>query len=377
VSAADLTKVLDSLRAAQARKQAVDLFVAAQQAAGIPSQAAAALGLVAAATGAKLDPALIKAAETEHAAAVDQQAAEATFSVARQHLASLGVALYTSSPQATFDMQLDRAGVGKAYMSILTARNMKSFAQEKTKLDAANRVLAKARDHSVQLVSMKAAAFAAQSASFDSATAGLSPQSAQSPQSPTPMSASKGNKGNKGPATATVDGSPTILGPSTLTGTELAAWFASTGKPANASVPMSELAPDYTTIGASEGVRADLAFAQSIIETGYFDFPANGQVTPADNNFAGIGACDSCSHGFPFPDAKTGVAAQLQLLHAYAAKGVPTPLIGSVSVSGCCPTWMALSGVWATGAGYGFKILSIYVRMLDWVIGVRSRGAGL
>jgi hypothetical protein len=367
--------VLNSLRAAQARKQAVDLFVAAQQAAGISSQAAAALGMVAAATGAKLDPALVKAAETEHAAAVDQQAAQATFSIARQHMASLGVAFYTSSPQATLNMQQDQAGVGKAYMSILTSRNMKSFAKEKEKLDSANRVLAKARDHSVQLVSMKAAAFAAQAATSDSAivAAAASPQSAA--QGLTPMSAS--GKGNKGAATATVDGSPTILGPATLTGMELAAWFASTGKQANTTVPMSELSADYTTIGASEGVRGDLAFAQSIIETGYFNFPTNGQVTPADNNFAGIGACDSCSHGFPFPDAKTGVAAQLQLLHAYAAKGVPAPLIGSVSVAGCCPTWMALSGVWATGPGYGYKILSVYVRMLDWVIGVRSRGAGL
>jgi hypothetical protein len=365
--------VLDSLRAAQARKQAVDLFVAAQQAAGIPSQAAAALGMVAAATGAKLDPALIKAVETEHAAAVAQQAVEATFAVARQHMASLGVALYTSSPQATLKMQGDQAGVGRAYMSIVTARDIKIFAKEKEKLDAANRVLAKARDHSVQLVSMKAAAFAAQaaSASADPTLAAVT----GSPSGPTPMSAA--SKGKKGPATATVDGSPTILGPSTLTGTELAAWFASTGKQANATVPINELAADYTTLGEAEGVRGDMAFTQSIIETGYFNFPAGGQVAPPDNNFAGIGACDSCRHGFTFPDAKTGVAAQLQLLHAYAAKGVPTPLIGSVPVSGCCSTWMALSGVWASATGYGYSILNVFVRMINWVIGVRSRAAGL
>jgi hypothetical protein len=100
-------------------------------------------------------------------------------------------------------------------------------------------------------------------------------------------------------------------------------------------------------------------------------------VAPTDNNFAGIGACDSCAHGFTFADAKTGVAAQLQLLHAYAAKNVPTPLIGSVPVSGCCPTWMSLSGVWASATGYGYNILSVYVRMLEWVVAERSRGAGL
>jgi hypothetical protein len=369
VSAADITKVLDSLRAADARRQAVDLFIAAQQAAGIPSEAAKALGLLAQATGTKPDAALIQAAQAEQAAAVVQQGAEATFSVARKHMASLGVALYTSSPQATLKIQGDQAGVGKAYMSILTSRDLKSFAVEKGKLDAANQALEKTRNHSIQLVSLKAAAFASQAASTDPSIA-----NAAAGSTPSPVSA-KAN--GKNPPTPASDGSPTILGPTTLTGPELAGWFGSTGKQANATVPMSTLANDYVSAGRTEGVRADLAFAQSIIETGYFSFPSFGQVTPTDNNFAGIGACDSCSHGMAWPDAQTGVAAQLQLLHAYAAKGVTTPLIGSTPVPGCCPTWMALSGVWATNTGYGYSILKTYVRMLEWVVAERSRGAGL
>jgi hypothetical protein len=366
VSAADITKVLDSLRAVDARRQAVDLFIAAQQAAGIPSEAAKALGLLAQATGIKPDATLIQAAQAEQAAAVVQQGVEATFSVARKHMASLGVALYTSSPQATLKMQGDQAGVGRAYMSILTSRDLKSFAVEKGKLDSANQALEKARNHAIQLVSLKAAAFAAQAASTDPSIA-----NAAAGATPSPISAS-----GKNLPTPASDGSPTILGGSTLTAPELAGWFGSTGKQANATVPMSALANDYVTVGKTEGVRADLAFAQSIIETGYFSFPTGGQVAPTDNNFAGIGACDSCSHGRAFPDAQTGVAAQLQLLHAYAAKGVPTPLI-STPVSGCCATWMALSGVWATNTGYGYSILKTYVRMLEWVVAERSRGAGL
>ena len=43
---------------------------------------------------------------------------------------------------------------------------------------------------------------------------------------------------------------------------------------------------------------AIVAFAQSILETGYFSFPGGGQLVPSDNNFAGIGACDSCAAGW-------------------------------------------------------------------------------
>jgi hypothetical protein len=143
------------------------------------------------------------------------------------------------------------------------------------------------------------------------------------------------------------------------------------------TVSLAELTVAYQTAGALEGVKADVAFAQSIVETAYFGFPARGQVAPPDNNFAGIGACDSCQRGFTYPDAKTGVAAQLQLLHAYAAKGAPTPLLGQIRVSGCCATWMALSGVWATSTSYGYTILGVYRRMLEWAINDRTRAAGL
>ena len=42
-----------------------------------------------------------------------------------------------------------------------------------------------------------------------------------------------------------------------------------------------------------------------------------------DNNFAGIGWCDSCPHGFDFPDAETGVRAQMQLLRIYVDPTFP------------------------------------------------------
>jgi hypothetical protein len=172
--------------------------------------------------------------------------------------------------------------------------------------------------------------------------------------------------------------SPSILGPPTLTGAEMAAWFASTSKKPNITVPMAQLAQDYQQSGQATAVRDDVAFAQSVVETGFFSFPSYGQLTAKDNNFAGIGACDSCAHGWSFKDAATGVSAQMELLEAYAStKAVPTPLVGNVGIGGCCQTWMALAGKWASSLTYGIEVMTIYHQMLSWVIPQRLVSAGL
>jgi hypothetical protein len=143
-------------------------------------------------------------------------------------------------------------------------------------------------------------------------------------------------------------------------------------------VPLDILTGDYQTTGVAMNVRDDIAFAQAMVETGYLDFPSFGQVTPTDNNYAGLGACDTCAHGFSFPDAQTGVAAHLQLLHDDAsAQPVPGPLPAPVGVAGCCSTWLALDGIWATGGGYGYHILLLYKQMLEWTLQRRQASAGL
>ena len=52
--------------------------------------------------------------------------------------------------------------------------------------------------------------------------------------------------------------------------------------------PIDDLAEMYVTEGNTENVRGDLASCKVVLETGSF-----GHAT--DNNFAGIGACDSCT----------------------------------------------------------------------------------
>ncbi len=54
-------------------------------------------------------------------------------------------------------------------------------------------------------------------------------------------------------------------------------------------MPVAQLAQFYIEEGEAAQVRGDIAFAQSILETGSFSFPDGGQLTPTDNNFAGHG----------------------------------------------------------------------------------------
>jgi hypothetical protein len=167
-----------------------------------------------------------------------------------------------------------------------------------------------------------------------------------------------------------------ILGRPALTGDELVRWFDASGRHARVTVPFADLASYYVDEGAAEGVRGDIAFAQSILETGGFSFPDRGMVRSTDNNFAGIGACDSCKTGHHFPDARTGVRAQVQWLRAYADRTTTNARLAHPPAD-CCfdtfflrgkvTTWGGLTGTWATASGYGDRILDLYREMLAWL----------
>jgi len=166
--------------------------------------------------------------------------------------------------------------------------------------------------------------------------------------------------------------SRSILGPD-----ELTQWFVATRRRgARITVPMSELARAYIEEGQAAQVRGDIAFAQSILETASFYFPDGGQLNPTDNNFAGMDACDSCPHGTPFPDARTGVRAQMQQLRVYAdaqltnsqlTPAAVNPKLDQHSLKGKVTTWNGLTHTWATADAYGDRILEIYEQILGWL----------
>jgi len=167
-----------------------------------------------------------------------------------------------------------------------------------------------------------------------------------------------------------------IMGPTLLSGPELAEWFTGTRRKARITVPIGELTQDFVEEGTAAGVRGDIAFAQSILETGSLSFPDGGQVLPTDNNFAGMGACDSCATGNRFPDARTGVRALMQQLRVYADPNLTNSMLDPPAVNpkldqhflkGKVPTWAGLTHTWATADLYGDRIIQIYCQILGWL----------
>lgn len=111
-----------------------------------------------------------------------------------------------------------------------------------------------------------------------------------------------------------------IMGKAQATASQMAAFCLSkNASPQLPSCTVEELARMFIEEGEAEGVRGDVAFAQSLHETGYFKF--GGIVLPSQNNYAGIGALNGNAAGqaASFPDPRTGVRAQIQHLKAYAS----------------------------------------------------------
>src|SRR6516164_7597901 len=112
------------------------------------------------------------------------------------------------------------------------------------------------------------------------------------------------------PATAgaaTVTTHTPVMGPNLLSAPQLARWYNSVRDGIPPKVPalhnsITALAQTFIDEGRRDGVRGDIAFVQSILETGWFSY-AGSQIPPDANNFAGINAFDgrkglkTCAHG--------------------------------------------------------------------------------
>lgn len=183
-----------------------------------------------------------------------------------------------------------------------------------------------------------------------------------------------------GPSLPEPSASQPIMGAARLTAGQLVAWLnGRTPQPTGmyaATVPIDELARLFIEEGAAERVTGDIAFVQSIVETAWFRF--SGVVPASANNFAGIGATDVNPSPAVFPDARTGVRAQIQHLRAYADPTATTcsvpplsspcvdPRFHLVVPKGKAPTWNHLgNGNWASASTYADSILSLYRSALE------------
>lgn len=163
-----------------------------------------------------------------------------------------------------------------------------------------------------------------------------------------------------------------IMGEAHATAQQMALFCRSkNAEPKLTSCTLEQLAEIFLEEGKAEGVRGDVAFAQSLHETGYFKF--GGIVLPSQNNYAGIGALNGNATGqaATFPDPRTGVRAQIQHLKAYAST---EPLVNtcvdprfSLVTRGSAPYVERLGAAdnpngkgWAVpGSGYGANVVKL------------------
>ncbi|WNS75131.1 glucosaminidase domain-containing protein [Bacillus sp. DTU_2020_1000418_1_SI_GHA_SEK_038] len=137
-------------------------------------------------------------------------------------------------------------------------------------------------------------------------------------------------------------------------------------EPKLTTVDIYRLADLYLSLGRQEGIRGDIAFAQAILETGYFQYGKD--VLPEQNNYSGIGAVGGGAQGAYFNKPEEGVRAQIQHLKAYANND---PLVTEkidprfdYVKRGIAPYWTDLNNRWAVpGEFYGERILAIFSEM--------------
>ena len=174
-------------------------------------------------------------------------------------------------------------------------------------------------------------------------------------------------KAAMGGASSGTDGYTKIMGNTVATAEQMKAYL----KAKNPGVAQSvlDMVPLYLSEGKAEGVRGDIAFAQSCLETGNFTFSASA-VTLSQNNFCGMGVTANGMKGNSFDTPQFGIRAQVQHLKAYAS----TDALKNACIDprfkyvtrGCAEyvEWLGQKENpdgkgWAAGAGYGEKILSI------------------
>lgn len=174
---------------------------------------------------------------------------------------------------------------------------------------------------------------------------------------------------------AIVPGQYPIMGESSIQVQQMTDYFQTGGVP----YPASELgeggAPDIETFcqiyyeeASAEGVRPEVAFAQTMKETGFLQYGGDASIT--QYNFAGLGTTGGGVPGNSYPDVRTGVRAQIQHLKAYATEealnGACVDDRYGYVTKGCAPyvEWLGQKENpqgygWATGENYGYDIVEM------------------
>lgn len=123
----------------------------------------------------------------------------------------------------------------------------------------------------------------------------------------------------------------------------------------------------------AEGLKAEVAFCQAMLETGFLRYGGDVQIN--QYNFAGLGATGNGAAGNSFGSVREGVRAQVQHLKAYASTaGLNNPCVDSrfkYVKRGTAPyvEWLGIQENpygkgWATAKNYGYNIVNLYMAKL-------------
>lgn len=123
----------------------------------------------------------------------------------------------------------------------------------------------------------------------------------------------------------------------------------------------------------AEGIRAEVVFAQCMLETGFLKY--GGDVLPNQYNFAGIGATGAV-HGASFENVRVGVRAHVQHLKAYASlDGLTQQCVDprfNLVARGCAQyvEWLGMKENpkgygWASAKNYGPNIVNMVINLLS------------
>ena len=177
------------------------------------------------------------------------------------------------------------------------------------------------------------------------------------------------------------EGQYPIMGKSDVTVQEMVDYFEQSGEK-YPSEELSEGGADtietfcqmYYDEAVTEGVRPEVAFAQTMKETGFLQY--GGDASIEQFNFAGLGTTGGGVPGNSYPDVRTGIRAQIQHLQAYAtADALNQECVDDryeYVKKGAAPyvEWLGQQenpeGLgWATGDNYGYDIVNMIEDMVE------------
>ncbi len=175
------------------------------------------------------------------------------------------------------------------------------------------------------------------------------------------------------------EGQYPIMGKSTVTVEQMVQYFESSGEKYPADTlskgganSINTFCQMYYDEASAEGVRPEVAFVQTMKETGWLQY--GGDASIEQFNFAGLGTTGGGVAGNSYDDVRTGIRAQIQHLKAYATSDALTQECVDERyeyvTKGCAPyvEWLGQQENpegygWATADNYGYSIVDMIAKL--------------